>query len=72
MQKVINVPESRWLRMPEGAVEFSLADGDWAFTWYNAEGLYWEPGFKGWAIDHTPDNRQRLKVADHRPIIGRS
>lgn len=56
-----------WSEMPEGAVEFSLEDNFFAFSWYNADKKFWSLDKNRWKKDHYPDSRTKYKVADYHP-----
>ena len=57
-----------WDKMPKDAVEFSLEDEGYFFTWYDGNGNYWSHIKSEWYAEHEyRDGRERYKVSDYHP-----
>lgn len=59
-----------WNKMPEGAVEFSLEDEEYFFTWYDGYNSFQIEGHSVWQDDNY-DERKRHKVSDYHPSANR-
>lgn len=65
-----SIDDIDWVQMPEGAVEFSLANSVFSFVWYNAYRQFWTSCSNGcWQKDGYPDCRTKYKVADYHPTM---
>lgn len=61
-----------WSKMPEGATEFSLEDGEYLFTWYDVNNYYIVREIStGWENSYFDDGRVRYKVRDYCPSTNR-
>lgn len=58
-----------WSEMPEGAIEFSLANSVFSLTWYDANKQFWAHSIDCWREDGYPDDRTKYKVADYHPSM---
>ena len=62
------IEDINWNEMPEGAVEFSLEDEDYFFTWFDEDGNYWN--YQGLMVRPShkyDDGRKRHSVRDYHP-----
>lgn len=64
-----NIDDIDWVQMPEGAVEFSLANNVFSLTWYDADRKFWVHSIAGWQKDGYPDDRTKYAVADYHPSM---
>lgn len=60
-----SIEDIDWVQMPEGAVEFSLANSVFSLTWYNADKQFWTYSTDCWQKGSYPDYRTKYKVADY-------
>ena len=65
----ISIEDIDWVQMPEGAVEFSLANNVFSLTWYNADRQCWVHSAACWQKDGCTDDRTKYRVADYHFVM---